>query len=460
MSGKILIVDELATNRIVLKVKLSATPYEVLQAATADEALRLVAREQPDLILSNSRLSGQTVTGFVAALRRIDGAAATPILMLQTGTSPEDREAALRAGVDDILTKPVSEPLLLARLRNLLRQRHNDPELALSTSGAAQGAGFADAQAAFAPPGRIAIIGKSRADALSLRGLIAAQSHHGLDAVTMEDRTPRRPADIYILRIGMTQAEDGLRLLADLKAPRPTRDCPVIALLDAGSGPLAVTLLDMGADDVITGPLDIAEILLRIDNHLTRKRRNEGLRARLLSRLQAAMMDPLTGIYNRRHALPFLQSQIALAQRGGTPLAVMLADFDHFKQVNDSYGHAAGDAVLKTISHSLRGQLRESDMLARIGGEEFLIVLPDTPRDRAQTVAQRLCDMVRDTSVPVPGAEAPLHITISIGVTIFQNVPGLPTPEVDDLLAEVDRALYLAKAQGRNRASFCARSAA
>ena len=276
----------------------------------------------------------------------------------------------------------------------------------------------------------------------------------------MNDRTPRRSADIFILRIGMTQAEDGLRLLADLKAAPPTRDSPVIALLDAESGPLAVTLLDMGADDVITGPPDIAEILLRIDNPLIRKRRNEGLRARLLSGLQAALIDPLTGIYNRRHALPFLQSQITRAQRTGAPLAVMLADFDHFKQVNDSHGHAAGDAVLTTISQCLRGQLRETDMLARIGGEEFLIVLPDTPRDRAQSVAQRLCDMVRGTSVPVSVAEAPLRITISIGVTIFQHVPGLPAPDVDDLLAEVDRALYLAKAQGRNRASFCARSAA
>jgi two-component system cell cycle response regulator len=460
MSGKILIVDDLATNRIVLKVKLSATPYELLQAATAEEALKLAATERPDLILANSRLSGQSVTSFIESLRRIDGAATTPILMLQTGSSAEERAAALRAGVDDILGKPVSEALLLARLRNLLRQRHSDPELALPSPGAAHGAGFADAQAAFTPPGRIAIIGKTRADALGLRGQIAAQSHHSLDALTMQDRTPRRPADIYMLRIGMTEAEDGLRLLADLKAARPTRDSPVIALLDADTGPLAITLLDMGADDVITGPPDMDELLLRIENHLGRKRRNEGLRANLLSGLQAAVVDPLTGVYNRRHALPFLQHQIALSHRTGAPLAVMLADFDFFKRINDSYGHAAGDAVLRTISQSLRSHLREADMLARIGGEEFLVVLPDTPRDRAQDVAQRLCDMVRATGVTVPGVAKPLRITISIGVTIGQHAPGLPVPTVEGLLEEADRALYLAKAQGRNQASFCARSAA
>lgn len=460
MSGKILIVDELATNRIVLKVKLSATPYEMLQAASASEALRLAARERPDLILSSSRLSGHSVGGFIAALRRIDGIATTPILMLQTGNSRAEREEALRAGVDDILAKPVTEALLLARLRNLLRQRHNDHELALQAPIDPHGAGFADAQATFTPPGRIAIIGTSRADALSLRGLLAAQSHHRYDALTSEARPPTRPADIYMLRIGMAQAEDGLRLLADLKAARPTRDCPVIALLDAEAGPLAVTLLDMGADDVLTGTLDSQEILLRLDNHLGRKRRNEGMRAHLLSGLQAACIDPLTGTYNRRHALPFLHRQIALARGGGTDLAVMLADFDLFKRVNDTYGHAAGDAVLRTISDRLRSHLRGDDMLARIGGEEFLIVLPDTPRDRAQKVAQRLCNMVRETGVAVPGTATPVRITISIGVTIASPAQGLSPPAVEDLLEEADRALYLAKAQGRNQARFGARSAA
>jgi two-component system cell cycle response regulator len=461
MSGKILIVDELATNRIVLKVKLSATPYEVVQAATAADALRLAASERPDLILSSSRLSGQDVGSFIAALRRIDGAAATPILMLQTGTSPEDRADALRAGVDDILTKPVSESLLLARLRNLLRQRHSDHELAIHQAPIdGPGPGFADAQAGFAPPGRIAIIASSRADAITLRGTLAAQGSHAFEALTMEDRTPRRPADIYMLRIARDEAEDGLRLLADLKAARPTRDSPVIALLDDAAGSLAVTLLDMGADDVITGPPDPGEVLLRIDNHLGRKRRTEGLRAHLLSGLQAASLDPLTGLYNRRHALPFLKNQLAIAQGTGGDVAVMLVDFDFFKRINDTHGHAAGDAVLRTISHGLRTNLRETDMLARIGGEEFLIVLPDTPRDRAQDVAQRLCDRVRDTGVAVPGVATPLRITISIGVTIARPAPGTPAPTVDALLDEADRALYLAKTQGRNQASFCARSAA
>ena len=460
MSGKILIVDELATNRIVLKVKLSATPYEVLQAATAQEALDIAARERPDLILSNSTVSGLALRDFVTALRELDHVRDTPIMLLQAACSREERHAALRSGADDILTKPVSEPLLLARLRNLLRQNYSDHELAAQATGGTQGAGFADAQSDFVTPARIAIIGQTRADALALRGQIARQSSHSCMALTLDAPSPPDATDIYLIHIDMAQAEAGLRLLADIKAAQHTRGCPVIALLGADARSLAVTLLDIGADDVLTGPVDHVELGLRIDNHLRRKRHREGLRAHLLSGLQAAIVDPLTGAYNRRHALPCLDRQIAACRKTGTQLTVMLADLDFFKSVNDQHGHAAGDAVLCEVTQRLRAQLREQDMLARIGGEEFLIVLPDTPRSRALDIAERLCHAVRQPSMPLPGTGRTIGVTISIGVTVARHRPGLPGPTVAGLLDEADRALYLAKAQGRNQASFCARSAA
>ena len=460
MSGKILIVDQLATNRIVLKVKLSATPYDVLQAASAQEALDIVRRERPDLILSSSQVAGMALDDFIAALRRLTGATGTPILILQAHDCRDERHAALRAGADDILTKPVTEPLLLARLRNLLRQHHTDHELAAQASGGRIEPGFSDQRSDFMTAGRIAVIGQTRAEATQLRDRITAHSAHACTALTLDAPTAPGLTDIYMIRISMAQAEDGLRLLADLKAAQRTRGCPVIALLDRDARPLAVTLLDIGADDVIAAPIDHTELALRLDNHLRRKRRNEGLRARLLSGLQAAIVDPLTGAHNRRYALPFLERQISESRASDTQTAVMIADLDFFKRVNDRHGHAAGDAVLCAITQHLRSQLRDVDALARIGGEEFLLILPDTPRMRALQIAERLCHSVRETPIPLPGSGTSLTVTISIGVTIGRHRPGLPAPTVEGLLNEADRALYLAKAQGRNQASFCARSAA
>jgi two-component system cell cycle response regulator len=463
MSGKILIVDDLATNRIVLKVKLCSAHYEVVQAASAKEGLRLAAVERPDLILANAQLPDATAADFVKSLRRSDETRSTPIMILQMTHCPAERRVALSAGADDVLSKPVPEALLLARLRNLLRQHHGEQELSLQI-GSTQALGFAEAPPGFDAPGRIGIIARTRAGAFGLQTLLARYSSH-VTSVIDADRAlsfsdAPQQADVYLLQITGAEAEEGLRLLADLKAAPRSRARPIIALVEADAAALGVTLLDMGADDVITGPPDTRELILRLSAQLRRKRRGERLRRALRDGLNAAMLDPLTGAHNRRFALPFLQQLIETSQLSGESFAVMLADLDFFKQVNDRHGHAAGDRVLCEVTHHLRAHLREGDMLARIGGEEFLIVTPATSRRRAQRTADRLCAMIAQTPIPLAGGLPPLHVTISIGVTMATPAPTRPAASVGQLLEEADRALYAAKAQGRNMVTFCARSAA
>ncbi|SFN80051.1 response regulator receiver modulated diguanylate cyclase [Roseovarius lutimaris] len=463
MSDKVLIVDDLATNRIVLKVKLSAAHYEVVQATSASEALAIAASTRPDLILASAHLSGMAAADFVAGLRKIKPLSTTPIILLQTHSCAHDRHAALRAGADDILTKPVQEAVLLARLRNLLRQHHNSYDLTRQPGGG-HFFGFAEAQREFQIPGRIAIVARSKPEALALQGMMSHSSQHQFSAYGTDQAMPivstQQIPDVYLLRFGQADAEEGLRLLAELKAAQLTHSCPVIALLDKNTSSLAVTLLDMGANDVIIGLADREELALRMANQLRHKRNSEQMRAQLLSGLQAAVVDPLTGAYNRRYALPFLKQLIEDTHQSEESFAVMVADLDFFKQVNDRFGHAAGDRVLCAVTTQLRAHLREGDMLARIGGEEFLIITPGTNRFRAQQTADRLCQMIHQTPIAVPGTSAPLHVTISIGVTMARHNSGCEAHTVDLLLDQADRALYLAKAQGRNKVTFCARSAA
>ena len=457
MSGTVLIVDGLATNRIVLKAKLATTPYRIVQAASAEDGLRLLEREAPDLVIANTCLAGQTAEPFLRALRRDQRLSRVPVVMLQGVACAPERKAMLRAGADDVLARPLAEPLLLARLRNLMRKHHSEAELDLQTGDPG---GFAEAQPGFDPPGRVSLFASSRAGALALRSQLEPVCPHRLTCIAPESPPPATGQDVVVLRIAMALAEDGLRRLADLKASPGTSHCPALVLLEPDAAPLAVTLLDMGADDVILAPADPEELGLRIDRQVARKRRNERLRRHLRSGLEAALRDPLTGVHNRRYALPWLDRQIAQARATGQGLAVMLADIDFFKSVNDRHGHAAGDAVLCAVTERLAAHLRSQELLARIGGEEFLIALPDTPRDRAERVADRLCEAIRATPVTVPGIARPIPVTLSIGVTVVAGTSGEPAQRMQHLIDEADRALYAAKAQGRNQASFCTRSAA
>ena len=460
MSGKILIIDELATNRIVLKVKLSAAYYDVFQARNGVEALGLIDRFQPDLILASTDLSDFDSTAFLRAVRATEASADVPVVLILAKDTPEARIKALEAGANEVMTKPVEESLLLARLRSLLRQRHMEHDLKLH-SGTATALGFAEAQQSFVRPGQVALVARDTADATRLRASLGPDAGHEFLALSSENagamsRDAVQP-DIFVLKFDDKSSEDGLRLMAELRVAPATRNCPIIALLPETLSRLAATTLDMGANDVMTGEVDPQELMLRVTKQLENKQSADLMRDQLHIGLQAAVIDPLTGLYNRRYALPFLDR---LARTEKRSFAVMVADLDHFKQVNDQYGHAAGDAVLTRVAETLRANLRDEDLIARIGGEEFLIVTPDTTRAQARQTASRLCRIVQRTPINVPGQDEPVAVTVSVGVAMGQNDGAGAMPSVDDLLEHADRALYGSKADGRNTFTLSERTAA
>jgi two-component system cell cycle response regulator len=181
------------------------------------------------------------------------------------------------------------------------------------------------------------------------------------------------------------------------------------------------------------------------------------LRATVRTGLKAAVSDPLTGLHNRRYAMPHLARTAEHAALTGKPFAVMVADLDLFKRINDVFGHAAGDAVLVETARRMRDNLRAVDMVARIGGEEFLIVMPGSTITEARVAASRLCRKIGNQDFVVPGADDPIKVTVSIGLTMggLPDANGSPqTEDADTLLAAADKALYAAKLRGRNQVTL------
>lgn len=464
MSGKILIVDELATNRIVLKVKLSAAFYDVFQASTGAEALDLIETHKPDLILASTDLSDFDSHRFIQSVGALDTHTATPVILIVNEDTPDARIGALNAGASDVISKPVDETLLLARLRSLLRQRHMDHDLRLH-SGTASALGFAEAQQGFAPAGQVAVIAHARADATRIRSILSSETHAQIVALSADGigtaTTGSKAPDIFVLAIDAEAYDQGLRLMAELRATPGTRNCPIIVALPEMARRLSSTVLDMGASDVICGQIHRKELALRVTKQLEHKQKSDQMRDQLHIGLQAAVIDPLTGLHNRRYALPFVERLIRSSARNGRSFAVMVADLDHFKLVNDRYGHAAGDAVLSRIADTLRANLGENDLIARLGGEEFLIVTPDTTCAEARQTAGHLRQIIQRTRIPVPGQDTPLQVTVSIGVAMAQaDTENAGDLTVQDLLNEADRALYGSKADGRNTVTLSSRTAA
>jgi two-component system cell cycle response regulator len=354
----------------------------------------------------------------------------------------------------------VDEVTLLARVRSLLRARDTARELKQRGETAP---GFAEAAAGYSAreaPGRIALVASGPKGAVLWK--TALDDRVGGDVSIL----PRDAAlgrfgtedadvpDVFVIAADLTHRNEGLRLLSDLRSRPATRHAASVMILPAGDSERAAIALDLGAHDILYDPFDAQELAIRIRAQLGRKRQADRLRASLRVELEMAVTDSLTGLHNRRYGLFELDRMLA---RDGRNVAVMLLDIDHFKRVNDTHGHSVGDRVLSLVARRLRSQLREGDLLARIGGEEFLVALPECDRATALDCAERLRAAIGAQGFAVGGAGASLAITLSVGIALA--APGC-AETAQSLIDRADTALFGAKAHGRDQVTLSSLPAA
>ena len=451
MTARILVVDAVPTNRIILRVKLSAAFYEVVQAASGHAAIAMIRKTKPDLVMTASELPDMSGRALCAAIQRDPAYARTPIVIVHGEEDANERLASLSAGADDVLVRPIDDLVMLARLRSLLRARDAEAELQLrDDTRRALGLGMEEEAGTFSQPALVHLIATSDlADPQELQRGLQDRVDHRVELIDAEEALrERNPApDVVVIAEGPNSHGEGLMLLPQMRASSLTRHAALIYVAQPHQRREAASALDMGANDLLGAGPDLTELAIRLKKQIARKRTNDRLRANMRDGLRAAVADPLTGLYNRRYAMPHIRRLAERAASQRRPYALLVADLDHFKQVNDRYGHGAGDTVLVALSERLRDNLRAADLISRWGGEEFLVAMPDTDLPAARATAERLCQVMAQEPVVLPCGRG-LTVTPSIGVAIGRPGDTLTGPL--DLIDRADRALYAAKDKGRN----------
>jgi diguanylate cyclase (GGDEF)-like protein len=283
------------------------------------------------------------------------------------------------------------------------------------------------------------------AEVLVANGYEPVTAKNGDDALALLDRDDA--VELVLLDINMPE-RDGFDILRRLKAYDRRRDIPVICLSARSAVEDRIAGLKLGAADYLAKPFDVQELFARMARPLRVKRVLERLdRAKAVAE-HLSLTDPLTGLPNRRDLERRLGEELDRAHRSGEWLGCLMIDVDRFKEVNDCFGHAAGDAVLGEVSSALEASLRSFDVVARFGGDEFVALLPGAPLEAARQVAEALCDVVSTLAVRV-GRNDPIRLSISVGAVAHE-------PDSSEgaaaLLARADAALFEAKRTGRNRA--------
>jgi len=451
MTARVLVVDDVPANVKLLEARLSAEYFDVVTAMNGQEALTICERAECDVVLLDVMMPD--LDGFEVC-RRLKTNPAThhiPVVMVTALDQPSDRVRGLEAGADDFLTKPIPELALIARVRSLARLKMVTDELrmrAVTSHEIGIESPEREAVADTGRGGRILIVDDRPASYERIAATLAAEHSVEIESDPNEAlfRAAEGDHDLLIISLGLENF-DALRLCSQLRSLDRTRNVPILAVTEPDNNVRMVRGLEIGVNDYLMRPMDKNELLARARSQVRKRRYSERLRDNVQISIEMAITDALTGLFNRRYMENHLATLIEQASARGKPLTVMVLDIDYFKSINDTYGHDAGDDVLRDFALRIKRSIRGIDLACRIGGEEFVIVMPETDMAVAAMVAERLRRRIAAEPFLISQGTRGIPVTLSIGLAALRG----RDDNAATLLKRADQALYRAKRDGRNR---------
>ncbi len=451
MTARILVVDDVPANVKLLEVRLLAEYFEVLTATSGPDAIETCENGKVDVVLLDVMMPD--MDGFEVC-RRLKSDPATshiPVVMVTALDQITDRVRGLEAGADDFLTKPVNDLQLMTRVKSLVRLKMLTDELRLRASTTRNigieellSRNLADEES----QPKVLLIDERQSSTERIQKVLRGKAV--LDAAKDPHagffQAAEIPYECILISTDFTDF-DPLRLCSQLRSLDRTRFVPIMLLADQGEEDRVIRGLELGINDYLTRPIDPHELTARLRTQVRRKRYNDQLRASVTQTIEMAVTDGLTGLHNRRYLDSHLQTLFDRAVARRRPLSMMITDLDRFKAINDTYGHDGGDDVLREFAHRLRKNVRGIDLACRFGGEEFVVVMPDTEGAVAEKVAERIRAEIARMPFAIGREGKTVEVTISVGVSAL--LKGSDT--VEDLIKRADVALYEAKNSGRNR---------
>ncbi|MEX0409212.1 PleD family two-component system response regulator [Aquibium sp. LZ166] len=450
MTARILVVDDVPANLRLLEARLLAEYFEVLTAASGADALEACENGKVDVVLLDIMMP--EMDGFEVCRRLKDDPATShiPVVMVTALDQVSDRIRGLEVGADDFLTKPVNDLQLMTRVKSLVRLKMLSDELRLRAS-TTRNIGIEELLAARTTTNegspRVLLIDEKPSSSAAIRTKLSGTADVDLadDPQVGLFQAAENPYDCVVISTGFAEF-DPLRLCSQLRSLDRTRFLPIILIAEMGEDERIVRALELGVNDYIVRPVDEQELVARLRTQVKRKRYNDHLRASVTQTIEMAVTDGLTGLHNRRYLDSHLQTLFDRAMSRRRPLSVMITDLDRFKAINDTFGHDGGDAVLREFARRLRKNVRGIDLACRFGGEEFVVVMPDTDGAIAEKVAERVRSEIERAVFEV-GAGEGVPVTVSVGVATLNRAGD----SVETLMKRADDALYEAKNGGRNR---------